>query len=89
MSKELTAGKSAARCVFQDLADKINEAHKLAREHAESAIDYAFRVGDLLTEAKDKVPHGKWLPWLRENVKFSERSAQAYMRLASSQKTIL
>ena len=57
MSKELTAGKSATRCGFQDLAEKINEAHKLAREHAESAIEYAFRVGDLLIESKDKVPY--------------------------------
>jgi hypothetical protein len=90
MSSEIvTAGKSAARCGFEDLAAQINEAHKLAREHAESAIDHAFRAGDLLIEAKGKVQHGHWLPWLRENVQFSERSAQAYMRLTAKRDTIM
>ena len=80
--------KSAARCGFDELADQINEAHRLAQEHAESAIDYAFRVGDLLLQAKSEVKHGKWLPWLRDNVQFSERTAQTYMRLYDKRKTI-
>lgn len=80
--------KSATRCGFGELAEQINEAHRLAREHAESAIDHAFRAGALLLKAKAQVPHGRWLPWLRENVKFSERSAQAYMRLAAKQESI-
>jgi hypothetical protein len=90
MSAEIvTAAKSATRCGFEDLAAQINEAHKLAREHAESAIEHAFRAGELLIESKSKLAHGKWLPWMRENVKFSERTAQSYMRLASSQHSIL
>jgi hypothetical protein len=45
--------------------------------------EYAAACGKLLLEAKAKVPHGQWLPWLRANVAFGERSAQGYMRIAS------
>jgi hypothetical protein len=64
------------------LAEEINEAHELAMQHASAAVMHGVKVGQLLLEAKDTVPHGKWLPWLRENVAFSERTAQAYMRVA-------
>ena len=39
-------------------------------------------IGQRLTEAKAILPHGEWLPWLTEQVDFSERSAQNFMRLA-------
>jgi hypothetical protein len=64
------------------LAAEINEAHALALKHADSAVEQAMRCGNLLMEAKAKAPHGHWLPWLRQNVEFSERTAQAYMRIA-------
>lgn len=66
-----------------DLAAKINEAHQLAIQHAGSALRHAYTAGELLKESKAALPHGKWLPWLREHIQFSERTAQAYMRLAS------
>ena len=39
-------------------------------------------IGQRLAEAKAILPHGEWLPWLTEQVDFSERSAQNFMRLA-------
>ena len=39
-------------------------------------------IGRCLIEAKDMLPHGKWLPWLTERVEFSPRTAQSFMRLA-------
>lgn len=39
-------------------------------------------IGQRLTEAKNMLPHGEWLPWLNERVEFSERAAQNFMRLA-------
>jgi len=62
------------------LAAEINESHRLSLKHATKAIEHAMRCGEMLTEAKAKVAHGQWLPGLRENVEFSDRSAQAYMR---------
>ena len=39
-------------------------------------------IGQRLIEAKAMLPHGDWLPWLTEQVEFSERTARNFMRLA-------
>jgi Protein of unknown function (DUF3102) len=65
-----------------DLAGRINDEHRLAEQHARSAVEHALKCGELLIEAKGKVQHGEWLPWLKANCAVSERTAQAYMRLA-------
>ena len=39
-------------------------------------------IGQRLIEAKETLTHGEWLPWLTEQVDFSERTAQYYMRLS-------
>ena len=39
-------------------------------------------IGKRLIEAKAMIPHGEWLPWLAEEVGYSERVAQSFMRLA-------
>jgi hypothetical protein len=67
---------------LQDLAGRINEAHRQVELHAAAALEKAREAGDLLLDAKGKVGHGRWLPWLAENVCCSERTAQIYMRVA-------
>ena len=64
------------------LAGEINRAHKAAREAAQTSLERAIEAGERLIEAKALVAHGQWLPWLKELCDLSERSAQAYMRLA-------
>ena len=39
-------------------------------------------IGRCLTEAKQSLPPGEWLPWLNERVELSERTAQKFMKLA-------
>jgi hypothetical protein len=39
-------------------------------------------IGGLLGEAKEKIPHGGWLPWLENEFSMSKRSAQNYVRAA-------
>lgn len=39
-------------------------------------------IGQRLIEAKAMLQHGEWLPWLTEQVEFSERAAQRFMKLA-------
>lgn len=48
------------------------------RQAGQSIIE----IGKRLNEAKAQLSHGEWLPWLREKVDISERSAQDFMRLA-------
>ena len=63
------------------LADKINTEHEAVCEAAVTATQHAIKCGNLLVEAKSELPHGQWLPWIKENCDLSERTTQAYMRL--------
>lgn len=41
----------------------------------------AIEIGRRLVEAKELLNHGEWLPWLKRETDFSERSAQLYMQV--------
>ena len=43
-------------------------------------ISSAIEIGKRLCEAKEMVPRGGWIDWLKENVDYSERTAQNLMR---------
>ena len=74
---------------LDSLARNINLAHKAASELAESAIEAAYEAGRLLSEAKSRVNHGQWLPWLKANCpKIAERTASQYMRVSRNWETI-
>lgn len=65
------------------LAEQINTDHTAARQHAREAVSHARRAGELLLQAQDHCPHGRWLPWLTVHCSdIAARTAQAYMRLA-------
>ena len=66
-----------------DLAEQINAAHDAAEAASRSGLLHAKSAGELLLQAKAQCRHGEWLPWLEANVRFSERTAQAFMRVAS------
>ena len=67
--------------ILELLAIEINEEHRAVEEAAVSALEHALRAGELLSEAKEQVGYGGWLPWLERNFKGSTRTAQGYMRL--------
>lgn len=41
-----------------------------------------IEIGRRLEEAKLRIPHGQWGEWLKNQVQFSERTAQNFMRIA-------
>ncbi|WP_312071846.1 DUF3102 domain-containing protein [Anaerotignum propionicum] len=41
-----------------------------------------IEIGRRLEEAKIRIPHGQWGDWLKNEVQFSERTAQNFMRIA-------
>lgn len=43
-----------------------------------------IEIGRRLVEAKELLNHGEWLPWLKRETDFSERSAQNYMKVFNS-----
>jgi hypothetical protein len=70
--------KVTASNELRNLATRIRAAHAVVG----SAMQHAIEAGQLLIEAKKQVPHGAWLSWLEEKCEISERTAQAYMRIA-------
>jgi Protein of unknown function (DUF3102) len=67
-----------------DLATRIKTYHAAVKDAAKNVVEKAIAAGTLLKEAKDKVGHGKFLPWLAENCELSERSAENYMKIANN-----
>jgi hypothetical protein len=68
---------------LQRLVADINNAHAGVGRAFTKAIEHAVAAGRALNEAEDLVPHGGWLPFLKQNcVDLGIRQAQKYMRLA-------
>jgi hypothetical protein len=63
------------------LARQINEEHRAFLTTFRKTLEHAIKVGELLTQAKEQCPYGKWLPWLEGNFEGAARTAQDYMRL--------
>jgi hypothetical protein len=83
MTTEIDRSNSLA-----DLAARIKAEHEATSDALKGAVAHAMAAGDLLIEAKAQVPHGQWLPWLRDHCNVSERMAQRYIRLARNRTTI-
>ncbi len=67
---------------ISELAAAINREHQLCQGAYKASLLHARRTGELLLEAKFKIPYGSWLSWLKENCpKIPERTAQAYMQV--------
>jgi hypothetical protein len=64
------------------LAADINAAHREVRDALQHGAEHARHAGELLAVAKARLPHGEWLPWLKENCEVSPRAAQGYMQIA-------
>ncbi|MDP9480097.1 MAG: DUF3102 domain-containing protein, partial [Actinomycetota bacterium] len=78
MSNEV-ANKPAG--TLQVIASRINEEHRACEKAVGAALGHAINAGELLTKAKEGVPHGSWGAWLADNFEGSERTAQAYMKV--------
>ena len=57
------------------------EIRELCRQARGIALAYATQIGKRLKAAKEELPHGAWLPWLKSEVEFSERNAQNFIKL--------
>jgi hypothetical protein len=64
-------------------ADRINAEHQQVEGALQASLEHARTAGELLLEAKARCPHGRWLPWLKSTMRFSEATAQRYMQIAS------
>ena len=62
------------------LAAAINAEHRQAETALHDGLRHAVEAGRLLLEAKAKVSHGEWLPWLESNFDGTKRTARLHAR---------
>jgi hypothetical protein len=82
METAITTLRGEPSVSLDALADRVRKEHAEARASSQNLVTHAIEAGRLLKEAKNRVPHGSWLTWPEKNCELSERTAQAYMRLA-------
>ena len=73
--------KAVELSLVKDPGTEINELHQKICLAARTTVEDAIRVGELLAQQHKVCPHGGWLSWLKENVKFSDTTARKYQRV--------
>ena len=58
---------------------KITELHEEIKSLMINSLEKAFIIGQLLTEQKKELPHGEFIPWIENNLPFTDRTARNYM----------
>ncbi len=59
---------------------KITALHTEIGGYLKTTLSKAIEIGGLLSEQKAEMDHGQWLPWIKENLPFSERTARDYIQ---------
>lgn len=69
---------------LNELARLIQDDFKHGKDAADRAAMPHFRdAGEKLLEAKRRMPHGEFTPWLEKNVSVTRKQANLWMRLAN------
>ncbi|MFC1783488.1 DUF3102 domain-containing protein, partial [Planctomycetota bacterium] len=61
--------------------DEIISLHRELEGIYKATLPKAIRIGELLAEVKAELDHGAFIPWIKTNLPFSERTARNYMNL--------
>jgi hypothetical protein len=70
------------------MVTEITELHYKITTAIKKTLQDAIRIGELLKEQKDKMPHGVFTSWIKENLPFSDRTARNYMRVHESRERL-
>ena len=68
---------------WNTVEEEINTRHERVKGAIRDAIKDGIRIGELLTEKKEELPHGTLGQYISENFPFKMRMAQNYMKLFS------
>lgn len=71
--------------VMQDRTPEVirTEIKTIEAQVYKTTLDGVIQIGNRLQELKELVGHGKWLPWCKENLGYSERQMQKYMEISA------
>jgi hypothetical protein len=63
----------------QSTIQEIVTLHQEIAGHLKISLEKAIKIGELLTEQKESLRHGAWLPWIKANLPFSYKTTERYM----------
>ena len=66
--------------LVQQRTDEIIRLHGEIVDSARMTVEKAIRAGKLLAEQKAALPHGSFADWTKDNLPFTMRTAQRYMK---------
>lgn len=72
----------------KDRTDEIRNELALLNHTLKMSVQKAIRIGELLTEQKEYVGHGKFVTWLDSNFDMGQASAYRFMKLFEHQNKI-
>jgi hypothetical protein len=67
---------------------EITRLHSEIYSNLEASLERAMRIGELLTGQKENIGHGGFTAWVKDNLPFTIRTAQNYMRLWNERERI-
>lgn len=67
----------------EELTEKANTLYQQMQLIGAMGIQVAAQAGQCLTVIKERVGHGNWGDWCKQNLQFSERKAQNMMKLSA------
>ena len=73
---------------LDSLVERIEAEHAAVGAALRGALAHAIACGEHLIEAKRRVKHGEWLPWIEARCKVPARTASHYMALARRKKLL-
>ena len=74
--------------LVKDTTALIIQKHLEFELSLKTSVNLAIEIGRLLAEKKEELGHGEFTPWVNENLPFTTRTAQNYMRLFNKREAI-
>lgn len=68
---------------MKDAATELDRLHSQIENKLRSTVQDAIRAGEILTQVKERLGHGEFLPWLNSSCSFSQRTAYNYLSVYS------
>ena len=65
------------------LAEMANEAAAACEQSARRTVQQAATCGRALLAAREQIPHGEWMGWVRANFDYDHSVATRYMQVAN------
>jgi hypothetical protein len=78
--------------ITKSLKQKVklaNQAHTAAEKALNDFVANALKVGEILTEIKAELPHGKFIGFVEQNFTFTIRTAQNYIKMSENREILL